>query len=1526
MQSLTSLVSLAMLRLPLALESLSELSTASLSVADETGGAPYLLNVAGINELNDVLIEAASVCLTIASPAVFAWGIILQTVREFALRNKEARELRQSQRAAEGYGAADSSDTDTGDRLFFRNSSFRRRSSTGSDTSLQSTFLEDVLERIMDTVLDEDPIGYLAKSAVDGSNVLRTITALAVDFCTPFGAEHHGKSGLKIRNVLLDLIRAALDWIPYQPELIFATLAVLTGSESYWELWDRPERLQDAEPAWSFLNDEFCMQKLYLNALTRFPHESLPFLALCRALAICKPGPDKSELSISRKLQELDSFTCALPPGFNNYDTVREDEDANYICLTEDLCFSNHRAGSPSTQLTKSMKASRSMAAYAQSSSLQVLPRGTVGRVLSENRPFVVLWQHSYSGFEYIGRVLRCASTNDNMSAFATSGAISREVAAAMIDLLNATLSTTNQNTPTPSASVRGLDLARDILERTSDGLDRNQDVVSVVFDIFEDELHRRRKVSETEGPGDILVRCIQFTHALLPVMPDRVWPFLGRSGLLGINGADSQLSNVITSTEMIMGRYDFLLGCVRVYEALIDDAMTHAVSRRIPTKAIARFGEANTLGTGIPQTSMKRIILGFQRLMTDVYQSTMNWKFIAQEQRFELNGRICTIFRKILVHCYSVDDNVDIVQKLTASLVPAAEHLLGVFLRSSVELAVNPLLHIFLEGLRTPKTTLVTKALSHWISQVIAALDLSTTLVEVHCLLGKQQSNLEEKLFQAAPVLAKLYAAHDSYRLPVIKLMNALVRSVADTDAQPPSLLGHLGQGTASHYLEVISVIDQPLKDDALSVSIWKFASAIVSKRQQWFAIFVLTGSTPRETLKDRKAVENSPQVEPILNIALTSLTDIDKLRHAEAMSRLEFVKLAADYWPWVLTTIEQHPDFLKSMTEYLEALGSSKAKAGRTSEHFTRLQIASYIVDILAMYTHHTQQMGNLSFTKSLLPNLTYLVQNAVSVPDYNTSLHRNLRQNFESKYPGCSLTNFKRTILERPTLGSEFYYDLASGQVVLSFDPAWARTKGTGFSDEFVRANINLSLVESQMNLLHSWKSLIGELSRGMSADQTFQGSMIRVIIACLESNKIEHGLQLAIYDKLADTRVELAFTLLQRLIWAKCDLAPLKDVLTVAWDTLRFYEDNIELALQNDGADYYRLLLKILYLALQAHTFGTPIPTDTSYNPPPSTSFVSPRTAETILDILNVIVARGFRALINLLHTSPSTVQPADFVLLTAILRTIFAIPGITRNTTHLLTAFADNQTARCASTLLSWSDQLATDNDPLYGELSILFLLELSSVPTLAESLAVEGILTRIADTNLINYLRQPRGMGPFDSPARLHVIWSRGLLPLFLNLLHAVGAPMAAEIAGVLNSFPSQLTRASNMFDDEALSPSSTAPPKPMTLSMASEAQTLAVLMGVLDSFRQAGASAGIVAADVAEVKWNRAQVLEDLETWLGRPEKLQQAIVPVNETEEQLLRMKPLRKRKGVDNRLEEKVIENLMITMSMIGGEADN
>ncbi|KAL8783501.1 MAG: hypothetical protein Q9195_009371 [Heterodermia aff. obscurata] len=1515
LQSLTSLVSLAMLQVPSTLDLLSQISSTGIAVADAAEETPYLLNLSVVNEANNIFVESASVCLINASLAVLAWGIIMQTMRDSALVSKGLRELRQSQRAVDKYGSTDMSDNDIGENSSQQQAgALARHSSTGSDTS-QQAFLEEMLDSIMDTTLDQDPIGYLAKSAVDGSHVLIVITALAVDFCTPFGGEHAGKVGVMMRKVLMDLIRATLDWIAYQPELLLAALAVLTGSESYWDLWERPLGDQIPEPAELFLSDEIFVRRLLVPAQNRFPHESLPFLKLCRALSRSK-HPSCEEISpIWHRLRSTDSFTCELPSDFRNYELIREDEDANYIQLTEDFSLVSYRSGASPVQYSKSLRISRALTSSTQPSCLQIISQGTIGRVVSEARPFVVLWKWDYQCLEYMGKVLKLASLNDNMSLNAATTLHSRDVVAEIIDLINTMIMSAlrplrfdSPNTPTHD----NVKAPRTIIENVSDGLDRNGDLITVVLGIFEDELYRRRKVSETESAGDILVRCIQFIFTILPVVPDRVWPFLGRSGLLGIDGDESQLSNIVTAIEMVTGQYDFLLGCVHVYERLVEDATVHAVSRKAPSKAVTRFGGETKLGTGVSQAAMRRILLAFTQSMVDVFLSNMHWKFINQNERLEINSRLCAIFEGILYHCYAVDDSTPFSQKLTESLAPSADYLVDTFLSLNVDINLNPLMHIFTEGLFTPDTTLATHARDYRTTQVRAAISLSTTLVHINCLPQSRSGRFQHKLLEASPTLAKLYAAHESYKLPVVSLLEALTKAVALGDEQPPSILAHLGEEQAGHFLDVLSLIDRPFDDVALSVGIWRFLSAIVSQRQQWFAIFVLTGTSPRETFKNRKSAETSQTPEPILNVALDELLHIDRLHPQKVLSMLEFVALSADNWPWIMTNIEQHPLFLDALQNFLASMSSPSIEQGHRFSDYVKIQICSYIVEILASTIRHTQQIGNSSFARHLLPKLSYLTQFAVSTPQYNNSLHSKLRQNFESKFSTCFLVNFKRTTLKRPLLGNSFYYSMEIADEMLSFDLAWTGSRGPGFADEFKRANINLSLVESQVNLLYSWKCLAIQLSRSLASNADFQHIMIKAVVDCLRANLAENSTSLAVLEKLAQTRAELAFTLVQRLIEVKCEHQDLEQILPATWDTIRKYDNNVESALRGEGSDYYRLLLKILLLALQCYL--TQIPSDAALNDSstPTKSSISPAT-QIVLEIIDLIVARGFRALTTLLHENASLVHPPDFILVTAILRTAFLIPGITRNPTHLLNSFADASTARCASSLLSWSDQIATNNDPIYGELSIHFLLELSNVTSLAESLAVEGVVSHITSTNLMKYLRQEPVLGPFDFPVRIYRIWSRGLLPLFLNLLHSVGPPIAAEIAGVLNSFPQQLTRASNAFDTDTKS-------SILTLSITSEAQTLAVITGILDTFRDAGASAGIVAADVAQVEWGRAQVKDDIEIWLSKRPALRDAIVSTTESEELLLRT-PAQRKGDADSRLEERIVNGMREVLALLG-----
>ena len=1042
------------------------ISTTAISAENLRDDAPYLLNPNAINEITEILVNAATNCLANASPAVLAWSIILQTIRESALVTRESREVKQAQRAVQEYSEADTFDADGGGRSL--DSPPQRRSSASSDTSQQSTLLESILDKTMDTTLDEDPIGYLAKGAVDGSGVFDVVTSLAVDYCACFTQDYNGKSGMTIRRMLFELVRAALEWIDYQPTLIMASLAVLTGNERYWDILNRTQGGSRVEPVIFFLSDGILMQKLFKTALARFPHEALPFLKLCRALASYDAGDDDGLPAMWSLIEPLDSLTCIVPTDFAAYEIVREDEEANYIQLTGNLSFLNNSSGSASTYISKPTNPPSAIMKFEPTSSSQELPVGTMGRVLSESKPLVVMWRYDYSPLAYLGQVLREFSINGG-----SGSAGIREIVSETIDLITLLISSAiRRQSGTNAATVQ--EAAQTILENASNGLDRNQDIISVIFQIFESELHRRRSASEEATSMDILIRCIQFTYALLRAMPDRVWPFLGRSSLLGIHGLEGQLSIIVASNEMVSGRYGFLLGTIRVFDALVDDAIAHAVSHKIPTTAIKRFADKGISGTGMSQTAMQKVITSLQRTMVDVFESTSNWKFVVQEERSEINTWICTIFQKILSYCFDIDDESDIFRKLTRPLAPAAEYLLNVFFSTSnSNLTVNPLLRILLDGATVSNSSLSVRGFQYWTSQVRAAICFTTGLVRVNSLLKRPQSHLQQEMFKATPVLARVYAAHTSYRLPIVELFDALIRSNNSADQQPLSLLGHLGQDTASCFLEILSVIDQPFSDDYLAIGIWRLLSAAVSRHQQWFAIFVLTGNTPRESFKDSGKTDgsSSQRAEALLTIALDGLSNIERLQPMNAIAMLEFVACATDYWPWVLRTIEEHPHFLAAMLEFVtypDSLQSStkNGTSSKVSTDYARLQMSSVILDILAMYVNRTQQTRDLTFAKKLFPNLSFYIHYAVSVPGYNGSLHANLRRNFESKFPGCYLKEFKRTTVKRPLLGNSFYYDIELAGKMLAFDSAWAGIHDQGFSEEISRANINLSLVESQV----------------------------------------------------------------------------------------------------------------------------------------------------------------------------------------------------------------------------------------------------------------------------------------------------------------------------------------------------------------------------------------------------------------------------------------------------------------------------
>ncbi|KAL9004040.1 MAG: hypothetical protein Q9188_003128 [Gyalolechia gomerana] len=1532
LQSLTSLVSLAILKIPFAIHLIESLSATTTTVEEKAAGAVYLLNPDTCNEVTEVLVNAASECLRVASPATLAWSIILQTLREQAFGSQDIRESRQSILASGRLETADSPESEGAEQTV-RGSmlSLRRHSSTGSDTPQQQNFLELLLDKSLLVGIDGDPVTFLARAAVDGSRVLNIIAALSVSFCTPFGSDHRGKSGLKMRHILLDLIKASLELINYQPDLLVATLAVLTGSESYWEQLERPPEYREAEPAAIFLDNRICMDKLFHEALCRFPYEIPPFLGLCRALAICYTDQgEKGMPAIWPHLAKTDSLTCTLPVSFTAYQLIQNDEESNSIQLKADLQIVEDQAASQA-RLYKRPKLSGDLVTI-PSTNLRRIPCGAEGKVLSEAKPLVVLWTHVYSPLAYIGLLLNSVSSKDLVMGNSSQGTRTiPELVPEVIDLLSIILLSAVKGTSAPGGSSTTKELTQSILDTASEGLDDGQDIISVIFDVFEQELSRPLMTTE-ETSLSTLGCCVQFLHVLLQVMPDRVWPFLGRSMLLGIKDSNSHLSAFLLSTEIVNGKPDFLLGCIRLFDLLVDDAIARAVTRKIPVKAVTRFAAPQTLGAGVSQVVLKKVLLSFQRVMLELYQNISTLGIVQINYRFEVIARLSKTFHRILTYCFEIEDQPGANQKLSASLRPAAEYIVDVFLSTSgSEATLAYLISIISQGVaETPNAE--PKAAKLWTQQTVSTLRLVSTLLSLNTTLGYPRSSLEEQMLRSVSLLTRTYTSNPMFRQAVIELLGVLVGNADLTEGQPASLLGHMDGDAANHFLEVLAMVDEPLRDRNVSVSIWKLLSDVVSKRQQWFAIFVLTGEAPRKVIRREKSGSQSHyQADSMLKIALDRLSSIERLQPQLASAMLEFVALAADSWPWILAFVQQHPHFLNALTDYIgqvETLSNTTQNRSRQAGcEYHKIQMASYTTEILAMYTRHARQAGRTTWAKDLLPNLTYLTTSAVVLTDFNASLHSNLRQNFQARFENCKLTAFKRTALKPPLLGESFYYNLEIAGEMLKSDSSWNGKDRDGFAAELARANVNLSVVEAQISLFHSWKFMAMELSKSLKDDAGYQKTMAEVAMDCLRTNA-KNTLPQMIFERLAQSRSDLAFALLQSLIEVQSSQPEVKSILFIAWDAMRAHGTDLTTVLNGDGGSYCRTLLKTLCLSIQAHISSRTFPDsgdrrEIQIDDPSTRASAANATLKTVLEILKVIVAQGFRSVTTLLHDCPHRVLPSDFALLAAILRNSLRIPGLERHTTAVLSTLADAQTSRYASTLLSWSDQLATNRDPILGELSINFLLEMSSMPALAETLAVEGILNHISNTNLIKFLRTSKGMGPFDQPVRMYNIWVRGILPLLLNLLHAVGASMAAEIATYLNQFHGQIARANMAFTFYSTVNGTEGY---VTLSMVSEAQTMAVITGILDTYREAGPSAGVVSAEVVETGWDRVRIREDVESWLQRRTVLRERIVPVGEREEGWVRMKPAADgEKGVVNRLEEKVVEEMGLLLILVGGRED-
>lgn len=418
------------------------------------------------------------------------------------------------------------------------------------------------------------------------------------------------------------------------------------------------------------------------------------------------------------------------------------------------------------------------------------------------------------------------------------------------------------------------------------------------------------------------------------------------------------------------------------------------------------------------------------------------------------------------------------------------------------------------------------------------------------------------------------------------------------------------------------------------------------------------------------------------------------------------------------------------------------------------------------------------------------------------------------------------------------------------------------------------------------------------------------MQQTALQCLEANRDSLGPE-NIFIRIIESRSSFALSLIQGLIGAKVAQKDVNQLLGALYSAIT----GIEEPFAKDSAQLYRTLLKALYIILKAHAVERGTPAENGSGIAGDTLVTR---IQMVLNILDEIVGKNFRTLVTLIHDKSPTVSPEDLGLITAILQACLGVPEMDKNQTQIINIMAAHDAIHVASSLFSWSDKISGENgDPVYGELSLLFLLELSKLPLVAEQLACNGILGQLASANLTRFMRRAT-ISPFAenvAAQRCYSVWAKAMLPLLLNLLTSMGATVAPEVSSVLNQFPGLLKSSVERF--EAPGTSRTVSKEAMhyvSLLTAMEVHSLALLTKVLAALRENNNR------DIPEVKWDGAAAVEYVEFWLAGRRILRERLLPLGQREVEWKGMKG----RGEESVLEEKVVVQLEAVRDILSEEA--
>ncbi|CAN6663134.1 nucleoporin Nup188p [Trichomonascus vanleenenianus] len=1080
----------------------------------------------------------------------------------------------------------------------------------------------------------------------------------------------------------------------------------------------------------TFFADAFAEKALVL-CRAKVPIAITPFLKLAQSL-----GHGAFEY-----LYDMKTYMQELPRTFRDYDFILD--KPNIVQLTSPLVlFEPREDGSGGI----------------------ILPPGSTGEIIpSGGTQTVVLWNLEYNGWSFLGRILEQA-----LAISLTSSSDADALPLEIIKLINNTL-------PQLSESR-----AIELLNACSDGLGQ-MDIVEMVTKILDDALYSRDL--------EMCIAGIDFLRVLTEFQPHRVWPYVGRSKLLERNGRGGLVATILGAVEIVNNKYDFTIAIIKFVNALVRDATRRALD-----------------GT-VSQKVKRDVLQKFTEHLVNVYESFAYWRYTVTVQRIEIASLILETFTEIIFSSYRVaapkshqatSDIENDETKVTAVLNDAARTITGQFLSGNdMSLrTLQPLLGAIESAARAPEALDSDNCLNEdELSYAEATLKFCSLMLRVRSLLRLPLSVLDKKLFAHSPDLALVFTRYHALHASVVDVLESMISGYCPEDQ--PSLLAHLGTVYSQMLITgMAGAIQNDLESDVTVGNICTYFSAILDSQQEGMSILLISGKDTRNTsnkvesvvslltILEEKITAKGNEIPPVLADQILdaiapahSNWNMNKRPSPKDADKTQFTQALIDI---IDTAYKSCSPSAKQSLQRLRSDGSHNhiIKAGHINA------MAAKAIRILSIELYKdSQSAGSKQFLEMLKKetNLLDYSKAFLAVGGFRPSLHGNLQRNFDSKWPNGRLPKFmKSNLLTKKIYGISYVYDLWLLDSVLAYDAAWHN----GYRFEVIEANVNLSYVDSQINLIKAWCLFVTSLVLYGSKDKKVLELSHEVATLAIEYN-LEDDLSIPIFQEICSYRVDLSFFIMYHLSKTGVDKSEIADMEKV----FSLLADNnigfLTSALSSNPEDpkIYRPLLKILNLYLDEFTRNNK--TDT-------------QLLQDVHGILDVVVIKGMKTVVAAARNNPAIGAVEDMIQITMILRKCLNVNGVSSLYPNLAMLMADSGCDRDAMSLFSLAHELKVTGpeyqhfDPtVYDELTLLYLLEWLKVDAMADHFVMNGLLSVLIESPISKLIQHGRIVATTEP--RLHSIWSKGIITIVLELLRQLGTRIVPEVIVFLNFFESQI-------------------------------------------------------------------------------------------------------------------------------------